>query len=210
MSAVRASIARGRAAPPLTPSRLPPYVLALDTSAVLRLILGVPAAQAEVARRALLDAQRLGDTVVITDTVVGEHASRPSIITGCPNSRGHDAQVRQEDGPPQRRQASIGVTGPRCQAASRDPGRHWSDGMHAGGAGATSPSLCLIHAPPRLHGYDRLRGTRSGMVSGCNPSEGFGASGSDGLVWLGGIAGCDSAPPQTWKFSRTWPWRSMS
>jgi predicted nucleic-acid-binding protein len=47
-------------------------VLALDTSVVLRLILGVPAAQARVARNALMQARRIGDDVIITDTVVGE------------------------------------------------------------------------------------------------------------------------------------------
>lgn len=47
-------------------------MLALDTSVVLRLIIGAPTAQANAARSALLQAQRTGDPVVITDTVVGE------------------------------------------------------------------------------------------------------------------------------------------
>ncbi|MFN2397335.1 MAG: PIN domain-containing protein [Gemmatimonadaceae bacterium] len=47
-------------------------MLALDTSVVVRLILAAPAAQAEVAREALLQAERNGDTAIITDTVVGE------------------------------------------------------------------------------------------------------------------------------------------
>lgn len=47
-------------------------MLALDTSAVLRLILGEPAALAEAAREALLHAKREDDVVIVTDTVVGE------------------------------------------------------------------------------------------------------------------------------------------
>ncbi|MGI8510124.1 MAG: PIN domain-containing protein [Gemmatimonadaceae bacterium] len=47
-------------------------MLALDTSAVLRLILGEPAPLAEAAREVLLQARRDGDAVIITDTVVGE------------------------------------------------------------------------------------------------------------------------------------------
>lgn len=47
-------------------------MLALDTSVVLRLILGIPAAQADAARGALLDARRTGDDVIVTDAVVGE------------------------------------------------------------------------------------------------------------------------------------------
>ncbi len=47
-------------------------MLALDTSAVVRLILGEPATLADVARQTLVHAQRDGDTVIVTDIVLGE------------------------------------------------------------------------------------------------------------------------------------------